>query len=369
MHQKLSNLFNRSKELDHSEIFIIAEIGKNFIQTEDDRSQDEYVANAKQLIDEAYKAGVDAVKFQTHEVIDEQAEMAVISPHFKSMERYRWLERNTKATPIEFWHEIKKYAEDRGLIFFSSPMSRLSASKLDEVGVPLWKIGSGDVDDFFLLDYIIKTKKPVIISSGMVSFEELDRVMKYLTSTESPVGLLYCVSQYPCPPEHFNLATIEHFKKRYPKAIIGFSDHSVDNHEVTLAAVKLGARIIEKHFSLSRDLWGPDHKASLSPKEFKELVDRIRSGEYKGIDHTSFYGLNDKELEGAHNKFRPYFKKTLVASCDIPAGTIIKISDLRALRPRLHLDGLSPEFYKKIIGKKTKISILRHTPLREDMFQ
>lgn len=369
MHRKLSNLFNKSRRLKPSEIFIIAEIGKNFIQTEDDRPQSEYIKNAKKLIDEACKAGVDAVKFQTHEVTDEQAEISVTSPHFKSMERYRWLERNTRATPIEFWYEIKRYAEDKGLIFFSTPMSRLTAHKLHKVGMPLWKVGSGDIDDFFLLDFIVETKKPIIVSSGMVGFEELDRIMKYLSSKKTPVGLLYCISQYPCPPEHFNLATIEHFKERYPKAIIGFSDHSIDGHEITLAAIKLGARVIEKHFSLSRDLWGPDHKASLTPSEFGELVKRVRSGEYIDIDHTSFYGLYDKELEGAKNKFRPYFKKTLVISRDVPAGTTISISDLKALRPRMHLKGLSPEFYKKIIGKRVKKSIKRHTPLQDNMFE
>lgn len=369
MRQKLYNLFHKKGRLDPSEIFLVAEIGKNFIQTEEDRSVEEYISNAKRLIDEAVRAGADAVKFQTHDVEDEQADLPVTSPHFKLMERYRWLERNTRATPHQFWKEVKEYAKQKGVIFFSTPMSRNSAVTLEKYNVPLWKVASSDVDDYLLLDYVTNTGRPVIISSGMSSLDELEQIMKYLSSRKSPVGLLYCVSQYPCPLEYFNLSTIEHFQQKYPYAMIGFSDHSIDSHDVTLASIKLGARMVEKHFSLSRDLWGPDHKASLTPSEFKELAQKIRSGSYWSIDHTPFYGLPTKELEGAQNTFRPYFRKTLVAKHGIPAGKVITHSDMCALRPKMHLDGLSPDHIHNVIGKKTKSAISRHAPIRIEHFE
>jgi sialic acid synthase SpsE len=367
MNQKLYNLFNKRETLKPSEIFIVAEIGKNFIQSESEQTIEEYMNNAKKLIDAAAEAGADAVKFQTHEVEDEQANIKIVSPHFKSLDRYKWVKRNTLATPLTFWQEIKSYSENKGLIFFSTPMSRGAAIKLDEVGVPLWKIGSGDVDDFLLLDYVLSTNKPVIISSGMVSLDELDKIMSHLKKTNLAVGLLYCVSEYPCPLEHFNLSTIELFTKKYPWAMIGFSDHSIDGHDVTLAAVKLGARMIEKHFSLSRDFWGSDHKVSLLPNEFKDMVMAIRAGRYDNTDVKVYYGSLHKELEGATNKFRPYFKKTLTSSVDIPAGKIIDIYDLCALRPQKFLDGISPDLYSSVIGKKARVNIKKHTPITDSL--
>jgi sialic acid synthase SpsE len=157
----------------------------------------------------------------------------------------------------------------------------MAAIKLENIDVPMWKVGSGDVQDHVLLDYITKTGKPIIISTGMVSLAELDEVVDYITSRNSPLTVLYCVSEYPCPPEAFNLSTIEYFKEKYPQAIIGFSDHSVGDNTIPLAAVKMGAQVIEKHFSLDRGLWGSDHKASVTPDEMKQLVSGIKKNEYK----------------------------------------------------------------------------------------
>lgn len=369
MENKLEKLLRYGKGLDPKETFVIAEIGKNFIQTEEEKPLSEYLENAKRLIDEAVIAGADAVKFQTHEVEDEQSNIQVTSPHFKQMERYRWVERNTRSTPLAFWKKIKEYAVSKGILFFSTPMSRKAAVKLDQVGVPMWKVGSGDADDFLLLDYITDQGKLVVISSGMVSYEELDKIMDYLSVKNNPVGLLYCISKYPCPQDLFNLSTLEKFSSRYPKAIIGFSDHSVDDHDVALAAIKLGARIIEKHFSFSRDLWGPDHKASLKPSEFKELVRAIREGRFETVDYAKYYGDPDRELEGSQNMFRPFFRKTLVVKEDLSKGATIGIDDIVALRPRAHLDGLSPENISLILGKKAKKSIKKHTPISLDLFE
>lgn len=354
------SIFNSRK---NSGVFFIAELGKNFIQTEEEKSVDEYLKNAKHLVDEAVRAGADAVKFQTHEIEDEQLNIDIVSPHFKGSDRYSWITRNMNATPLEgFWKPLKKYCDAKGIIFFSTPMSRKAAQKLEKVGVPFWKVGSGDAQDYVTLDFMTSTGKPIIIATGMVSLQELDEVIKHIVSKGSSLAVLYCISQYPAPAEYFNLGTIEYLKEKYPDIIVGLSDHSIGN-EIALAAVKLGAKIIEKHFSLSRDLWGADHKVSMTPEEFKNMVDATRNGKYKDIDTSKFYGIKDKELEGANNKFRPYFNKSLMAGADIPAGTVIAKEMIFAMRPKMYAKGLPSEKFEEVVGKTAKIDLKKYDPI------
>jgi len=353
-----------SKSFGGDDVFVIAEIGKNFIQTEDDRSVEEYLENAKALVDAAVEAGADAVKFQTHELEDEfLQELTVVSPHFNGSDRVRWITRNMNATPLkEFWKPLKKHCEKRGVIFFGTPMSRKAAYKLNKVGVSFWKVGSGDVQDYAMLDFMIETGKPIIISTGMVSLEELDEVVKHIIGHGSPVVVLYCISQYPAPKEYFNLATIEHLKEKYPNVVVGLSDHSL-LCDVALAAVKLGAKVIEKHFSFSRDLWGADHKVSMTPEEMKEMIRAIRSREYNDIDERKYYGTKEKELEGAYNMFRPYFNKALMAGTDIPEGTIVTKEMVFAMRPKMYAGGLPANMFYGVIGKKTVRHLKKYDPV------
>src|SRR3989344_2342246 len=240
-------------------IFVIVDAGKNFIRTEEEKSVVEYLANAKQLVDEAAKGGADAIKFQTHNVEDEQLNINIVSPHFKGSDRYRWVSRNNKATPLnEFWKPLKQYCDKKGIIFFSTAMSRGAAKILNEVGVNFWKIGSGDILDFVMLDYLRHNNRPIILSSGMSTLEEVENAVKFLREKNKRVALLHCVSKYPCPPEELHLKTIEFFKERFDIPI-GFSDHSIGS-DYAIASVALGATVIEKHFSLSRTLYGADHK-------------------------------------------------------------------------------------------------------------
>lgn len=342
------------------EVFIIAEIGKNFIQTQEERPVSEYLENAKELIRAAHTAGADAVKFQTHEVEDEQLPLDVTSPHFTGSDRYSWVTRNTHATPLhEFWEPLKAYCDEIGIIFFSTPMSRKAANKLAQLDVPLWKVGSGDVQDYALLDKIAETPKPVIISSGMVSLAELDRVVAHIETCALPLAVLYCISHYPAPKEYFNLATITNLTERYPAATIGFSDHSLGD-EISRAAIVCGARILEKHFSFSRDHWGADHKVSMTPDEFGNMVARIRSGDL--IDPAPYLGDIHKELEGAHNTFRPYFNKTLVAGQDIAEGDLLTRENVYAMRPAIAGE-LPAAQYLDVLGKKTSRSLKKYEPI------
>ena len=355
------------KSLGGEEIFVIAEIGKNFIETEEEQSVATYIENAKKLIDAAVEAGCDAVKFQTHAVEDEQLDIKVVSPHFKGADRYSWISRNERSTPLEFWQAVAAHAKEKGIIFFSTPMSRGAAKKLMQVDPALWKVGSGDIFDYVLMDTLIATGKPIIISTGMTSLAELDVLVADLSARGAKLAILYCVSQYPCPHEAFNLASIELFKEKYPEIPIGFSDHSVDGHEVDLAAIKAGARIIEKHFSFSRDLWGADHKSSITPREMKAMVKAIRAKGYEAVDTASFYGAKDRELEGAESQFRPYFNKSLVAGRDLPAGTVLERDMVYAMRPRMYAGPMPSEAFYAVLGKRLTAPLKKFEPLTAEM--
>lgn len=196
----------------------------------------------------------------------------------------------------------------------------------------------------------------------MASFAELDRTVSFLRKRRVRFAILYCVSKYPAPPASFNLASLHDLRERYPGVPIGFSDHSVGEHALPLAAVGLGARIIEKHFSLSRSLWGSDHKVSLTPSELKELVSSIRRGEAEKVDPAPWYGARGRELAGARNEFRPFFFKTLVAARNLRAGTTLRGADMYAHRPARLLAGFPSHEAYHLVGRKTARPLRRFEP-------
>lgn len=346
-------------------VFFIAEVGKGFIQTEDDRPVSEYLDNAKKLARAAYESGAAAVKFQTHILEDEQLPIDITSPHFKGADRYNWVKRNMLATPLEeFWKPLKVYCDDLGILFFSTPMSRDAAILIEDLGVVLWKVGSGDVQDYVLLDYLATTGKPIIISSGMVSLYELDEVIQYLCGKDVSLCVLYCISKYPAPKDYFNLSTIQYLQEKYPNVPIGFSDHSLGD-EVSRAAVQLGACVIEKHFSFSRDLWGSDHKVAMTPEEFKTMVQKVRAGE--SVDAAPYLGEMERELEGATNEFRQYFNKTLVAGKQIRVGDVFDSESIYAMRPRIAGE-IPANRLHTVIGRQSNRNIAKYDPIRENDF-
>lgn len=357
-------------------VFVIAEVGKGFIQTEENQSVDTYLKNAKELAWLAKESGADAVKFQTHTIEDEQANVNVVAPHFKGADRYNWVKRNTLATPVWFWQELKKYCDEIGILFFSTPMSRGAAKVLDSIGMELWKVGSGDILDFVMLDYIASTKKPLIISGGMSTLEEVDKVVDFLKKRDVKFALMHCVSKYPCPPEDLQIQTVNFFKDRY-NVPTGFSDHSI-GIDSALAAVAVGATVVEKHFSLSRDLWGSDHKVAMTPEELSGLVSGIRILEKNSAKKDEYLekeivkagmGKSDKTLQDGEAQFRPFFRKTLVAAVDIKKGTKIESGMLNAMRPQLYLKGLPSEEYEKVLGKEAVIGIAKGSPISIDFLK
>lgn len=339
-------------------VFIVAEIGKNFIQTKKDRPVREYLRNAKELVVLARKSGADAVKFQTHNVEDEQLNLKIRAPHF-SGDRYKWVSRNTKATPInEFWRPLKDFCDKEKIIFFSTPCSLGAAKVLNDIGVELWKVASWDILDFVMLDYLRKSGKPIIISGGASALEDIDKSVGYIKEKNRNLALLHCVSKYPCPPEELNLGTISLFRQRYDLPI-GFSDHSL-GIESAIAAVALGARIIEKHFSLSRDFWGADHRFSMTPASFGRMSAKIREVE-KSLEHSG------KTIREEERKMKAVFAKGLFASRDIPAGAIITASMINAMRPGRLAGGLEPHRFHEIVGKRATRDFKKHEAITKEI--
>jgi N,N'-diacetyllegionaminate synthase len=324
-------------------VFITAELGKNHLGSP---------TLAKFLIDKARQAGVDAVKFQTHIVSDEQLEDHVVSPHF-DRPRYEWVKENT--LPKEWFEEVFDYARKVGLICYSTPMSRAAAELLYDVGVPVFKIGSADMIDFHMLEFVAQTKKPMILSTGMCTMEEIKRSLGFVTRYNDQIVLMHAVSLYPCPPELVNLKAMWTLREAFGRPV-GFSDHSVGIH-LSIAAVAMGAVCIEKHCTLDRSLPGPDHKISLSPEELMLMVKDIRELELARGD-----GVKRRLPE--EEKYASVFWKCIVSSKTIKRGQVISRDMLRTKRP---FKGISAVEISNVVGKKALVDIEQGTPITDDM--
>mgnify|MGYP004417314288 CR=1 FL=1 len=251
-------------------VFVVAEAGKNFI--DHDWKQGAmtipyYVERAVALIKVAKKAGADAVKFQTHVFEDEQ--------HFRGRARHDWIKFNESITPRSFWGELKRQCDYYGIEFMTTPMSRLAAIKVNDL-VTRWKVGSGNVTDKLLLEYIASTDKPVILSTGMSSLLQIIDAISILKRNE--LSLLYCKSIYPCSLDKIDFKMIS-VMKHYFGYPVGFSDHTVEITTPARAVVN-GAIIVEKHFTLDKSAFGPDHSFSLEPDELKSSIQLVRDYQY-----------------------------------------------------------------------------------------
>lgn len=318
-----------SKEKRNNNIEIICEVGKSFVTSEQPEPLETLLERAKELIREAKKAGADTCKFQAHADDEIHPDAKLISPHF-NQDRYEWVKRNTY--PPEFWLELKEYCYEIGIGFLVTPMSRGAVYLIEGVS-DRFKIGSGDLTDFVLLDYIRDYHKPIIISSGMSSLQELRKAYDFIRE-KTDVSILHCISNYPCPLEDLNLLTIPFLKKQFPEATIGFSDHSLEISTGAMA-VSLGALIIEKHFTLDRDAFGPDHKCSLLPHEFAQMVKEIREWKMETSEiPKEALGVSIKFINEEEMKFRKIFHKGLYVGRDIKKGELIAREDIIALRPQ-----------------------------------
>lgn len=310
---------------------IIAEIGM---------THEGSIGQASSLVKAAAESGVDAVKFQMHISAEETTRNAPKPPYFKSESRYDFFERT--AFTLEQWKELKDYCHCLGTKFIVSPFSLEAVKRLQYIGVDAIKIPSGEVTNVPYLEYIASTDIPVIISSGMSSWDELVDCVNIFERNRCEYAILQCTSEYPCLPENVNLKIIEKMQTAFPGKTIGFSDHT-EGEWAAISAWTLGATIIEKHFTLSKKMYGPDAKMSMEPDEMKQLCDSIKNLEI--ALNTPIRTKKATDFE----EMRVIFQKSIVANKKITKGTRITEDMLAYKKPGI---GLETKYYKEIIGKK-----------------
>lgn len=316
-------------------VYIIAEAGVNHNGS---------FETACRMVDEAKKAGVDCIKFQTFKSCNLVSSKASKADYQKDTTGEGSQLEMLKKLELSFdeFIKLKEYCDTCGITFLSTPFDMESIAFLNDLDMPFWKIPSGEITNLPYLTAIAKTGRPVVMSTGMCGWEEIDAAIEVLRNNgTTDISLLQCNTEYPTPFEDVNLKAIQTMRERF-NLRTGYSDHT-KGIVASIAAVALGAEIIEKHFTLDRNMEGPDHKASLEPSELKEMTDSIRNIE-KAI------GNGDKKPSESEKKNISVARKSIVAKKDIKAGEVFNEENLTVKRPGT---GISPMRWFDIIGRNS----------------
>lgn len=324
---------------------VIAEVGS---------VHDGSFGNATKLVDVAAECGADVVKFQTHIAAAETLADAPMPQFFQSEPRHAYFQRT--AFTLEQWRELSARCAERTVGFLSSPFSIEAVELLERVGVARYKVPSGEVSNLPLLEAIAQTRKPVLLSSGMSSWAELDEAVETLLHCHGNVTVLQCTSAYPCSYEDVGLNAMREMGERY-RLPVGLSDHSLTPY-ASFAAVALGASVIEKHLTFSRLMYGSDAAHSVEPREFSDLVTGIRAIE------TMLASPVDKTAMAARlEDMKAVFEKSVVSRVDIPAGTPLTAAMVGVKKPGT---GIPARQLREVIGRRVRRDVPRDTLLRED---
>lgn len=314
-----------------NDVLVIGEIAQ---------AHDGSLGAAHAYIDAIADAGADVIKFQTHIAAAESTRQEPWRVKFSYEDdlRYDYWERMQFTE--EQWIGLKEHAENRGLIFLSTPFSVDAAKMLDRMGMTMWKISSGEVSDPWLLEYILSTKKPIIFSTGMSTREEVDAYAKKLASHGAEYALLQCTTNYPVAPERVGLNVLDEFIQKYP--VVGLSDHSGEMWP-SLAAVTMGAKIIEVHVCLSKYDFGPDVPASLTNDKFAEMIRGIRF-----ISKMKNNPVNKDDLSSELSRNSQIFAKSVCAKVPIAKGTVLTKDMLALKKPA---NGIPAREVNSVLGK------------------
>ncbi len=302
---------------------------------------------AHAFVDAAADAGAGAVKFQTHIAAAESRRDEPWRVRFSYEDETRFAYWERMAFSEEHWAGLAQHARDRGLAFLSSPFSLEAVALLRRVGVAGWKIASGEVANVVLLRELAQDGLPVLLSSGMSSWAELDAAVDVVRAGGAPLAVLQCTSEYPVAPERLGLNVIAEMRARYGVPV-GLSDHSGTIHP-GIAAVALGADVIEVHLTLSRRMFGPDVPASLTVDELAELV--------RGVDMVARAGTTPVDKDALARELQPMralFTRSIVARRPLSAGTVLAAADLALKKPG---DGLPPERLDMILGRRLTVAL------------
>jgi N,N'-diacetyllegionaminate synthase len=319
---------------------------------------------AKQLVDAAAEAQADYVKFQTFKADKlvsrnaRKADYQIKNINDNDNSQYAMIK---KLEMPEDWHyELLEYAKSKNIKFLSTGFDEDSIDFLEKVGVDLYKIPSGEITNKRYLQHIGRKNKQIIISTGMATLEEIKKAVAIMVEAGTPkekIAVLHCNTEYPTPMKDVNLKAMNQIGEELG-ITIGYSDHSL-GIEVPIAAVAMGAQIIEKHFTLDRNLPGPDHLASLEPAELKQMVSAIRNIE------LAISGNGSKEPSESEKKNIEIVRKSLHFNNDLEAGHVLREEDLIAIRPGT---GVSPLNIDEYIGKKLRVAVNANTPVLENQF-
>ena len=327
--------------------YIIAEIGQ---------AHEGSLGILYSYIDALKTTGVDAVKFQMHIA---EAESSIYEPfrtNFSVEDTSRFNYWRRMGFTLEQWKGIKKYCEDAGLDFLCSPFSNQAVDWLEELEVSTYKIGSGEVNNFLMLEKIAGTGKDVILSSGMSSYGELDASVNFLKERSVRFAILQCTTAYPTEPQQYGLNMIAELQQRY-KVPVGFSDHSA-KVETCLAATALGAEILEFHVVFDRQLFGPDSRSSLTISETAQLVTGIRNIKI-ALDNPVC-----KDNSQSFSPVKQIFEKSLAVNRDLPEGHVIGFYDLEAKKPKGY--GIDAVLFEDVLGKKLLLAKKKWDFLNEE---
>ena len=331
-------------------VFIIAEAGIN---------HDGKFEQAIELIDIAVEAGCDAVKFQLFKA----KEMYVSNPgQYKTangtMELIYDLVKAMEL-PVEWLPKLIKYCKERHILFLSTTCDNSSTQILEQLGVKAFKIASYDITNLPLLSFTARTKKPIIFSTAGSKLAEVEEAYhSILAENNNQIVIMHCVAQYPTPAEENNLNIITTYNYAFPNAIIGFSDHSLHPIEAPTAAVALGAKVIEKHFTIDKTLPGADHSFALEPAELKQMVQSIRETEKKitAGEHITIpsilLGSSERKLHAGEEYVQRFAYRCITAIKDIKKGEILSSDNIAVLRPGEQARGLEPKYYTLLLEKK-----------------
>jgi N-acetylneuraminate synthase len=335
------------RKLPGDRCLVIAEVGL---------AHDGSLGLAHAFIDEIARGGADAVKFQTHIAAAESTPAEPFRVAFSRQDatRYAYWQR------LEFseaqWRGLAEHARDKGLLFLSSPFSHEAVTLLSRVGMPMWKVASGEIGNLPLVDAMIATGRPVILSSGMSDLAELDKAVERVVRAGLPLAVLQCTTAYPCPPERIGLNMIPFFRDRYGCSV-GLSDHSGTIYP-GIAAATLGAEVVEVHVTMSRGMFGPDVPASVTIEELRSLVDGIRF-----VERMRAHPVEKDAIARDMAPLRAIFTKSVVARTPLSTGTVLREEHLAVKKPGT---GVPAERLPEFLGRVLRRDVAADEPLRPD---
>lgn len=321
------------EQLKTKQCLVVAEIGQ---------AHDGSLGMAHAYIDAIAAAGADAVKFQTHIAAAESSPGEPWRVKFSRQDASRFDYWKRMEFTERQWHELKRHADDKGLLFLSSPFSLEAVDLLERVGTVAWKVASGEVNNSQLLKRIVRTGIPIILSTGMSDLATVDNAVAQVKESGVPLAVLQCTTSYPCPPEKVGINLLSFFKDRYQCAV-GLSDHSGTIFP-SLAAVTLGAELVEIHVTFDRGMFGPDVPASVTTAELKQLVEGINF-----VEQMLAHPVDKNEMAREMAQVRNIFGKSLVARTDLEIGTVLTEENLTSRKPGT---GISIAQLPEIVGAR-----------------